>query len=664
MQRDLVLHVREVHSNASALHRLRGRVDSALLDQGVEFRRPRSSMGAPRPSTPSALPKDSDFMSPPKGGSSSQQLPSPGHDKTMTPRSAFPMHGITRAGSSSLRVNHSSGKQREVNSNGLVDEDSYDSDIQILDSDPFLDRDTPTKCKKGFSCPLRGAFDCEKTFSTASSAEAHSGVHTNAKVKCSYPDCEKMISTAQPNTMKAHLKLHERDGLRAAPVHNTSASKLASTIPSTIPNSQTPSAEPTSSAPIPISNLRKGNVKKTEPPLRNIVDPSYEFSDEEEFVTRQVAKIAPDIIKEASIVPPQPTEVSVVPLSELPSKAPRKSRNSKAENASVPPAKVTAPASAAIPSKGSGSTKKPLAGRVTIQQVARPQLATPVVKPKARKSSGKSGFPPVAQSQLISPAVEPKAQKSSGTGGSVAEEDYDELSLGADDFTLIYSRPRVNPLPIPRLDVRVKREGNDVQESSELPVRKRRFSTYEGIDDIDELNADAPQSTTIMGLQSHIKKEQDDTQRRSRPILKPKTVRGKRTSGEAAGSGSLETPPKNKQKPAKVDTPLIDLVGHSSSSNAQIPGDGVGISIPSTSDLGSSPTARPARTRNQKSNPSGSPLLGLLTPAKLLSSRTIKQEGDGDVFKTPGGTFRRCGEDGLACGRPFCFKCGSAVVGS
>jgi len=49
------------------------------------------------------------------------------------------------------------------------------------------------------------------------------------------------------------------------------------------------------------------------------------------------------------------------------------------------------------------------------------------------------------------------------------------------------------------------------------------------------------------------------------------------------------------------------------------------------------------------------------TPMRKMTraGRTAKQDDvNGDVV-TPGGTLRRCGQDGFVCGRAFCFKCHS-----
>lgn len=40
-----------------------------------------------------------------------------------------------------------------------------------------------------------------------------------------------------------------------------------------------------------------------------------------------------------------------------------------------------------------------------------------------------------------------------------------------------------------------------------------------------------------------------------------------------------------------------------------------------------------------------------------VSETPTRRSGDGDLFQTPGGAWRRCGESGYKCGRGFCFRC-------
>jgi hypothetical protein len=94
-----------------------------------------------------------------------------------------------------------------------------------------------------------------------------------------------------------------------------------------------------------------------------------------------------------------------------------------------------------------------------------------------------------------------------------------------------------------------------------------------------------------------------------------------------------------------TNTPLIDLVRD---------GDDVGM-MP----LDSSPTASRTRIRARRRAAGPSDRFGSRTAAGLrrVPTTEVKQEGEESVVWTPGGTLRRCGQDGFACGRPFCFTC-------
>jgi hypothetical protein len=251
---------------------------------------------------------------------------------------------------------------------------------------------------------------------------------------------------------------------------------------------------------------------------------------------------------------------------------------------------------------------------------------------------------------------------------SLEAEDLDELSLGADDFVLLSSRPRPGLQPMSESRVRVKHE-DEVQPSSELPIRKRRISVLYN-DEIDELAKDEVHNGMSAGLQSQIKREPDTSTERMRPILIPTKPQLKKVSGEAVNSTSqadsvsrqrAPMPARNQHKPVRTSTPLIDLTPVGNSSIRAVDRSRPNISIPSTSEIGSSPTTR----RTQAMAESSSPLLALLTPIRRkhhAAKKTIKQEEEDGIVKTPGGTLRGCGDDGFTCGRPFCFTCASAVA--
>lgn len=651
MQQDLVKHVRDDHPLVGALHRLRGRVNPILLDREpnvIGDNRPKKDA---RPSTPINTIKDSGFVAPQRGmqRSSSQHLPSPDLDRTLTPRQVSFMHEGTQQNHTSLRVNPSSGTPRAVDHKPFIQGDDYDSDIQILESDPFTSQEMPSGDIKVFPCPMKGKSNCEKMFTALTSAGANASTHANSRARCTYSGCEKMISLADPGILKAHLMLHERDRTISSSLRNFSNPKYHRPIPSTIPNSQSSSVEPNLDNAIANPGVVHSAVKEDRAALfltRITIDPSYEFSDEEDFARPAVRRIP--CVSEENSSTTVPVEVTAVPTE--PALSAEKAR------------KIYLPAT-----KSQAETR-----RIHADNVPTPSAPTELPDcSKVIQSDSIEQPEGVQQAVFKNPIVTPQAKQKTGksySSGSLEAEDYDELSLGPDGFVMISSRLRSNPRPLSASDGQVKIEGNDVRGTSVLPIRKRRYSAHDGIDDIDELNADGPIGTLMLGQHSYVKQEKEDARpmKSNRPILKPKKVQLKRKTGNMlASQPTIQdqtplTPAKNKQKLTQVSTPIN--LAEERNPNASI---GLDVSLPFASGIASSsPTIRVKRPNGL--NPrAGSPLLGLLTAARqVIHSRTVKQEEDEGIFKTPGGTYRRCGEDGLACGRPFCFTCGSAIVGS
>lgn len=618
MQIELVQHVKEVHPYPTALQQLRGRIDSEFLDPKFYSRQLHASAATPRPYKPGGAPIDSDFLSLQgrRPISVAQQLPpTPAHHQSSTPRDA---RGVSRASlpaGSSPRVNSSSTTTRDAQV-VISGEKNYDSDVQILNGNPFPERITPTKGNKVYACPLKDSLACEKKFTTASSAVYHARVHTSEKAQCSYPGCKKMISTAQAGPMKVHLEWHERERIKLASIQTANADKSQPLTPSSIPDSQSSSTYSTYAVPISIplnTNSHDSTNKQVAPPLhRNTVDPSYDFSDEEEITQPASVKVPLEVSRKMTHTPLQ-SELSAV----------------------SPVAKALQLSTKPTPRKNGGCSS------VTKLPVA-PPLITPLAKKRLQK--------PIHRDDLDT-------------------EDLDELSLGADDFVLISSRPRSRPQPMIESHAHVKRE-HDIIPSSELPIRKRRSSALDS-DEIDELATDEPQCGRSAGLQSHIKRELDSSTERVQPMTRPTKATRKRLSGDAIVSASragrvshsqLPIPAKIQHQPTRTSTPLIDLTPVGNSSIHAATGSRPNISVPSTSEVRSSPLSQ---RRTQKAMPeSSSPLLALLTPVreKHWAAKTIKQEEADGVVKTPGGTMRRCGDNGFTCGRQFCFTCGGSAA--
>lgn len=203
----------------------------------------------------------------------------------------------------------------------------------------------------------------------------------------------------------------------------------------------------------------------------------------------------------------------------------------------------------------------------------------------------------------------------------------DELSLGSDGFVLLSSR-RTAKTPF-ELSVRIKRE-DTVDTGSGTVARKRKLQDFQAGDDIDELMADEPDfSVSQLGSSSRTTriKEEDE------PVRAPalfKQVRARKQSSRSSKKSSLPRSvyPTVPSPSIRAGTPLLDL------------------------------TPKQVPEIAESNQGSSSPLPGLLTPLKHRHA-----EGPAIVVKTPGGTFRRCGEAGFACRKSFCFRCGSNVVG-
>ena len=644
MQIDLVRHIKEAHPHPAALQRLRGRVNSEFLDPRFDSRMPRRPAEVPRPFTPGAPPIDSDFFSPQRRQTttSNELIPSiPSHGLHVTPRNAQGTKVINIAEGSSLHVNHSSATVKDVQ---LVvsEQQDHDSDVEILDVNPFPNRDTPTRRNKQTCfCPMKDAMGCLKNFTTASSAVNHDKIHTTDIVQFGYPSCERLTSTAQSGPTKAHLEWHERQRSLSVSVHNGPPEQRS--LSSSIPDSQRASVDLDSSAPAAISPtrffLRQKQVASELP--RNVVDLSYEFSDEEEMI-QSTSRRAPNITHQRD--PVAFNQTASQPAEEI-----SKNNSDQTEDPQMSRADIDAPAQKPPPIKLMDATE------------AEAPRSSKEVTLTANKAVSAVKSPPVPAASTVTPGVRQSLRKSALLE-TVDAEDLDELSLGADDFVLLSSRSRLGLQPMNEPHVRVKDE-DDVQPSSELPIRKRRYSALCN-DEIDELATDEGHHGMSTGIQSRIKREQDSSAEIGRPMLIQTKLMRKRLSGDVVNSISQTEPAKrqrepipakNQHKPTRTSTPLIDLTAIGNSKICEV--SRANISIPSTSEIASSPTTHMIE--------SSSPVLALLPPIRRkhhAAKKTIKREEEDGIVKTPGGTLRRCGRDSFACGRPFCFTCGSAVA--
>jgi hypothetical protein len=242
-------------------------------------------------------------------------------------------------------------------------------------------------------------------------------------------------------------------------------------------------------------------------------------------------------------------------------------------------------------------------------------------------------------------------------------DDFDELSLNENGFILLSARKTHGTLPKSALPVQVKSEQSEEQ-AALVASTKKRILVDDG--DIDELAEDSPSTSTPSSKSRPNNAVKDADISSMRPLIKPKPTK-RRSSGVGSRPGSSlrmeltsnETPKKDQQLPAlpaRINTPLIDFVDWRSAKDKDSKGSVP--EIPSTSELGSSPSSQRARTRGQRAAGTSSPLTSLATPRmKTWAGRTTKREDEGDGVVTPGGTLRKCGQDGFVCERAFCFRC-------
>lgn len=622
IQEDLVKHVKEAHPYTTALNRLRGRVDSGFFDQGCfKLTRPQPSTQA-LPSSPESQPQNSDFMLP-RGHvdrathMSSTHLPSShsAQDITPTGRALAGLNQTDAAYAPSLHVNPSSGAISSPAREHSV-EKLYDSDVQILDGDPFLPDTISLLEETTFPCPVKDSTSCDKVFTTPQTASAHLHAHNKTKAPCTYPRCQRIISTTKPGAMITQMKVHDKNDPNAlsSSEQDATASKSHASLPvriSSSSNSPSGNAYNTASTPTQANN-HIGMKKHIGDPLpRNTVDPSYEFSDEELELPRLVKEALTPVVKEA---PPRP-------INEL---TPRIAKEQ--------PRSVNAVAPRIAKEVSHGSAAEPVQPR-------------PPKKPKSSLDNlARSPSIPGVEPQFVTPSSKAKPRKSI-IQSVVAPGEFDELSLpGGDDLLFISSRPRSGFRPNLASQTRVKREETATPGGILQSSRKRRFSMLGHGEEIDELGTAgpatvAPARRVATSAEPYRVKNEDEQVvligTSSKGVAKLPTKREPKVRSSLAGPLHTATTPVRRPRPSSsTSTPLIDLVPDDELDD---------VTLPPRSAMDSSPTARRsrARLRGEVGGPRAS----------------VKQEGDHRPDWTPGGTPRRCGAGGIACGRAFCFTC-------
>ncbi|KAF8846891.1 hypothetical protein BDZ45DRAFT_733959 [Acephala macrosclerotiorum] len=613
MQADLVRHVRNAHPSVSALHRLRGRVDSELLDRNIELATPPSDPIS-NSNRPTSQQRDSDFMSPRKASTtrkpSTSQMRSPTSDPDHTPRGLATIHSASHStpmtSVSSMRVHHPSATKAPVEQEfdyGNIDSTdslSMQAHRSTIDSSGGLgSQHVQVPSSLGAAWPndgvearaeRRNPLPTPATATDGSVGLAFSFVDDkNARRRNTVSDQEPQL--AKPQTSS---KLQKPKAM------------INETPDPTSPQAQVFFKEVASASFAPSSNLSAFKLSRPAQPVgRNAIDPTYEFSDEE---------VQPDPLPKA---PPQKT-------GEKPERA--------ATIASI----------------------RPLSSALKRARVAKTPITT-----YTKKTRRVAKPAPAPKLSFATPAAQ-KAIRQSILRMALDAEDFDELSLDKEDVVLISSQPRTKPLS--KLHTIVKQENamNTPRPVSSATNRgKRAFSTFQERSSPDELAEEqpSPSSKATATAKSQIKVEENVLLPEHSPSL-PKLDKGKQRA-DPLPSSHITPSISGRQIAIRTSTPLLNLTPSGPKEIRDSAGEESSPALPTQN----SPPQR-ARTRRQRAaDSSSSPLTNLLTPTrKKLTNDFLMAEQVTVVVKTPGGTFRRCGEDSFSCGRSFCFRCGNQDV--
>lgn len=219
--------------------------------------------------------------------------------------------------------------------------------------------------------------------------------------------------------------------------------------------------------------------------------------------------------------------------------------------------------------------------------------------------------------------------------GRIIQEDMDELSLGPADFKIISSHRKFTP-QIP-FGTAIKRETSiapNLNSSAAQTSKKRRFSEIVTADEVDELGDECFGRSTVKRIKQEV--DLDNTPMVHRVKAQRKQVR-KEYREEARKTGVDLPAHVQPSSVARAGTPLLDLT----------PNGKPGRSYAATADA--------HRSAVKESD-------ALLTPTRVKPAAkglVDSTQGVPLVVKTPGGTYRKCGEGRFRCGRSFCFRCGS-----
>ncbi|CZR55463.1 uncharacterized protein PAC_05351 [Phialocephala subalpina] len=620
MQADLVRHARNAHPSVGALHRLRGRVDSELLDRNIELATPPSD-SIRNSNRPVSQQRDSDFMSPRKASTarrlSSSQMRSSTSDPDRTPRGLNTIPGASHStpmtSVSSMRVHHPSATKAPA-------EQEFDNDnMDSIDNLSMQAHRSTIDSSGGL-----GSLHVQRP-SSLGAAWSNNGAETYSKIRNPLPtpvtatdsSLGPALSFFDDKKARRRNTISEQEPQIAKPPTSSISQKPGAIINETpdpvFPQVQGSSQEIPSTSFASSSNISTSRLtRRAQPPIRrNTIDPTYEFSDEE-VQPRPVSKAPPRKLGQISV----PKPAAAVPSMGPPSSAPKRARIAKTP--------------------------------ITMYSKKQPRVVKSAPAPKL---------------SFTTPAAQ-KAIRQSILRMALDAEDFDELSLNKEDVVLIFSQPRTKPLS--KLHTIVKQEDvmNTPRPVSSAANRKRAFSTFQERSSPDELAEEqlSPSSKAAATAKPQIKVEEDVSLPAHPPTLpNHKQDKGKQRA-DPLPSSHMTPSISGRQIPIRTNTPLLNLTPSAPKEIRDSAGEESSPALPNQN----SPPQR-ARTRRQRAaDSSSSPLTNLLTPTrKKTTNDFLMAEQVTVVVKTPGGTFRRCGEDGFSCGRSFCFRCGNqGVVGN
>lgn len=611
-QNDLVKHVKAAHPDVEALDRLRGRVDSTLLGEDNERVCIDLTRESPESERKVSIEKEFDFLRTSNLPSNSTILSSsPGPDRTVTPvtfgdRLAGGASNSTPLTSfSSLAVNRSSVTvQRREISDSQEHEMPTEPDLLL----PTLPSTRNDSLEPGLPSSRMNSFEPNpslRNWSKGPTSEPHQllGLSSDPFLPRAAGTNIEPISVGQPHhdiSQRPSPYLEPQPNIR----HNMVISKQSFVEES---NSMAPQIQPSS------NHLPRTAADYFSPPSGNDILPISDLARPKKVNGSKQSRTSETFTR--NVIHP--------------------SHEFSDEEGPMPPPKITRPP----PSTLVALPHAPIAPPTTpvVEVFKKPSVPLPVTPTIKKKAPNK--------------AVQRVADQ---------EDDLDELSLGPDDFKVISSHTKALPQVTFGAYMGIKREATvGPAFSSAKTSRKRRFSDI-AADEVDELGADECFGKST-GTHKRIKKEIDLNRTPMVHRIKAQRKQAKKMHRDELNKGPMGTPLPlgsalaNRQM-GRSGTPLLDLTPD----RRRLDSYGTDREVFDSDDSVPSSGLRQELPRSTVDFVARTPYDGLLTPSrsKQGSLDPLKLAKTAVVVKTPGGTFRKCGEGAFRCGRTFCFRCG------